>query len=114
MTYYKCQEIDDFMKLPRTLPRYAGLARKVLSYYLGELYNPETMRCEIEYNIRFYISGIVELKVFEKEPYDWTVIDNFFRFYLFTEGFKHLKYDNTILDKGYNGVMRGELHQYHA
>ena len=112
MLYYKSQEIEDVMKHPRALPRFAGLARKALSHYLGDLYNPETLICDIEYNMRFYISGIVEMKVLERVPYDWPVIDHFFRFYLHSEGFTHLTYDDAVMDKGYNGVMHGELPQH--
>ena len=114
MLYYKSEEIENAMRQPKTLPRYAGLARKVFHFYLGDLYNPETTDCELEYNFRFYIKGFIELKVIDKEPYDWTLIDNFFRFVLHNEGHTFLKYDQSILDKGYNGVLRGKVPKHYA
>lgn len=114
MLYYKNEEIEHFMRQQRTLPRYAGLARKVFHHYLGDLYNPETTDCELEYMMRFYIQGYVRLKVIYKEPYDWPLIDNFFRFILYNEGHTFLTYDDEILNKGYNGVMRGKLPKHRA
>lgn len=103
------------MAQQKARPRYAHLARKALRFYLGDLYDPKTFSAEDEYNFRFYVSGYVELKVFDKEPYDWPAIDTFFRFYLnVILGYKHIPYDQRILDSGYNGVMRGELPTYHA
>ncbi|MBS1509377.1 MAG: hypothetical protein JST86_00935 [Bacteroidetes bacterium] len=114
MLYYKNEEIDHVMRQQRTLPRYAGLARKVFHYYLGDLYNPETMGCDIEFKFRFYIQGFVERKVINKEPYDWPVIDNFFKLVLYHEGYTFLNYDQSILDKGYNGIAHGEQPKHWA
>lgn len=96
------------------LHRYAGLARKVLSHYIGDRYNPETFDHEFEYDIRFYISGFVELKVFDRQPYDWSAIDHFFRFLFTTRGYPDIGWDDSILKKGYNGVRRGELPRHYT
>ncbi|MFN8290193.1 MAG: hypothetical protein U0U70_08055 [Chitinophagaceae bacterium] len=114
MLYYMNNEIEKAMSQPKTLPRYSGLARKAIQYYLGDIYNPETFPIELEYRFRFYIQGFIELKVLEKQPYDWPVIDNFFRFVLNYEGFSHIPFNDDIINKGYNGVMRGELPKHHA
>ena len=114
MLYYKTDEIEHVMTQPRTLPRYDGLARQAFNYYLGDLYNPETMPCLLEYRFRFYIPGFIEDKVLENDPYDWPVIDHFFRFVLYHEGYAHITFDQSILDKGYNGVFKGELPKHYA
>ena len=109
MFFYKTEEMDFIMRQNRMTPRYAGLARKAFSFYLGDLYNPEEIDLELEFLFRQFIKAYVELKVFDKEPYDWPLIDNFFRKTLYNEGYTFLSYDQSILDKGYNGVMRGKL-----
>lgn len=102
------------MKQQRAFPRYAGLARKALLHYLGNRYNPHEMDCALEYLFRRWIKGCVELKVIENEPYDWGWIDNFFRMVLYNEGYTDLVYDDSIIEKGYNGVERSKLPVYQA
>lgn len=109
MLYYHDGLTDYYMKHNLSDPRYGFLARKAISYYLGDLYNPETFDYGLEVFIRRLIKSYVELKVFDKQPYDWPFIDNFLRYTLNDAGFKHIEYDMDIIMKGYNGVMRGEL-----
>lgn len=113
MLYYRNEHIEDLMRQPRTSPRYAKLARKALSYYLGEKYNPEEFDISVEFAFREFIRGYIKLKVFDKEPYDWPFIDNFFRFYLSNEGYD-LPYNENAFMRGYNGVIRSELPDYHC
>lgn len=114
MGYYNNEFLDEFMFSQETNPRYAGLARKALSYYLGDKYNPETFSGELECFFRSMIKGYVELKVFDGQPYDWPLIDNFFRKVLHDAGYPELNFDIATINKGYNGVMRGELPIYQA
>lgn len=109
MLYYKDDFTDFCMHHNMSFPRYRNLARKALSYYLGDKYNPETFDPDIELFLRQCIQDYVEMKVVDKQPYDWQIIDNFFKKVLFDAGFTHLTYDIEILNKGYNGVMRGDL-----
>ncbi|AEV99699.1 hypothetical protein A4D02_35445 [Niastella koreensis] len=113
MLYYKDEFTDFCMNHKTGFLRYAGLARKAISHYLGNRYNPEEFDPAIEFLIRQCIAGWVELKVFDKEPYDWPSIDNFLR-YVLNDDYPDITYDRIILDKGYNGVMRGELPKHHA
>lgn len=114
MLYYNDGLTDHFMQHNSSYPRYAGIARKIIKNYLGDLYNPETFSYETEYMIRQMIKGYVTLKIFHNQPYDCPVIDHFFRKFLHGEGYTHLNYDQSILDKGYNGVMRGDLPDHNA
>ena len=114
MLYYSNEELEHVMNMQINLPRYAGLARKALRYYLGDLYNPETFDADLEYRFRVYIKGYVELKVFDNIPYDWAFIDNFFRIALYEQGFTNITNENSAIDKGYHGIMRGELPDHHA
>jgi hypothetical protein len=114
MNLYKDDFTDFLMKDPKSNPRYAGLARKALSYYLGEKYDPATFDYDLEFFIRNIIESFVELKVFDKEPYDWPFIDNFLKLVLFDQGYTRLEVDRTKFEKGYNGVIRGELPEYRA
>lgn len=108
--YYADEIIEQVMHGPNSYPRYRHLARKALKHYLGNLYDPKTMDFEIEANFRFYIMGCVESKVYEKEPYDWNWIDHFLRYVLsYCEGYTHITYDDSVIDKGYNGVSRGKV-----
>jgi hypothetical protein len=113
MRYYIHEDLDNIMNLPKYSPRYASLARKALSHYLGDKYNPEEFPLGVEFMFRAFIRGYVELRVFDKEPYDWPFIDNFFKFYLANEGYD-LAYDESKFMKGYNGVIRGDLPEYHC
>lgn len=92
---------------------YAGLARKAISYYLGDCYNPETFDPETEVFIRRMIKNFVELKVFDREPYDWRFIDNMLRKVIHDDGF-NVPYDLSAILSGYNGVMRGKLPKHYA
>ena len=112
--YYADELIEEVMNDKMSYPRYRYLARRALKHYLGNLYYPKITDFEIEARFRFYIKGFVEDKVFEDDPYDWPVIDNFFRLVLNYEGYTHITYDQTILDKGYNGVFKGKLPKHYA
>lgn len=109
MNLYKDEFTDILMRHPKSNPRYASLARKTLSHYLGDRYDPATFDHEIEFFIRNCIEIYVVLKVTEKEPYDWEVIDNFFKKVLFDHGYTDLEFDMTKIERGYNGVNRGDL-----
>lgn len=114
MLYYNNDFLDFCMHHNKSLSRYRGLARKAIAYYLGDLYNPETLNAEVELLFRQSIRNYIKLKVFDGIPYDWPVIDHFFRKVLHDEGFTHITYDMSILEKGYQGVMRGELPKFGA
>lgn len=114
MRYYKDPRIDFFMHHPKSDCLYAGLARKAIHHYLGDLYNPETFDPETELFIRRIIKSCVELKVFHKEPYDWAMIDNFLRKVIHDDGYTHVPYDLALIEKGYNGVSRGDLPKHSA
>lgn len=111
--YFKTKEDERFFNSSIGLARYGGLARKALSHYLGDKYIPGEFRLDLEFFFRGMIQGWVELKVFDNIPYDWPVIDNFFRKVLHDAGYD-ISYDQSILDKGYHGVFRGDLPQFHA
>lgn len=62
------------------LPRYAKLGRKVLSYYVGEKYNPHTIEINTEVFVRHHIKRFIQEKVFYKQKgYDWEFIDHYFK-----------------------------------
>jgi hypothetical protein len=114
MNYYPDDFINFYMHHNKSNPRYAGLARKAIHHYLGDLYNPETFDFELEVFFRRMIKGWIELKVHERIPYDWPDIDNFMCMVLHGNGYTHITYDKEMLKKGYHGVMRGQLPQHHA
>lgn len=114
MSYYNDDFTDFVMKKPTFLPRYSGLARKALRYYLGDRYDPHTFDFKTEFVFRQIIQTCVQLRVFEKQEYDWEVIDHFFRKVLNDVGFEDVAFDPEVLEKGYNGVMRGDLPNYHC
>lgn len=114
MLYYGDGLTDYFMKHNTSFPRYASLACKTISHYLSDLYNPETFSYEAEFIIRQMIKAFVKLKVFDKQPYDWLLIDHSFRECFNKWGYTHITYDQSILDKGYNGTLRGLLSEYRS
>lgn len=114
MQYYPDGMTDYFMKHPVSNPRYTTLARKAISHYLGDRYNPETFNFKTEVMIRRYIKGFVELKVQERVPYDWSFIDNFLRKVIHDDGFTHISYDINKITCGYHGIRRSELPKHYA
>jgi hypothetical protein len=114
MHYYQGSGTDSYMQQPENAPLYAGLARKAIHHYLGDLYNPDTFNFYTELFIRRFIKTCVELKVFDKQPYDWNIIDHFLRMVLHDDGYTHLTYDLTVIEAGYHGVVRGDLPTHHA
>lgn len=101
LLFYKDDETDFIMHHNRSMPRYKNLARKAISFYLGDLYNPHILNPDVELSLRQFIGYCVEAKVTLRAPYDWIFIDNAFKQCLFDAGFNHLKYDQEILEKGY-------------
>ena len=104
--FYKDDLTDKLMHENSNFPRYRHLARKAISHYLGDLYNPEIFDPNIELFLRQCIRDYVEMKVVEKIPYDWVVIDNFFKKILFDYGYTHLEFNMSALQNGYQGVIR--------
>jgi hypothetical protein len=103
LIYYKDDHIDYWMHHNCSMPRYRFLARKVLSHYLGDSYNPHTLFENVEIEIRKFIHHVLLRKVQQQAPYDWNYIDNWFRGYLAEVGFDHLSCDLEIIDAGYHG-----------
>lgn len=57
--------------------RFAPLARKALSHYAPETYDPETVDYTAEWKVRHHISNIISAKVQSGIDYDWQAIDSF-------------------------------------
>lgn len=89
---------DRILNEPKSLPRYAALARKALSYYGGEHYNPHTVAIHTEVFIRKLIQNAVETKVFYKAKHNWEYIDHFLRKVIGSELQINIPYDQSVLD----------------
>ncbi|OJV55773.1 MAG: hypothetical protein BGO31_16900 [Bacteroidetes bacterium 43-16] len=89
---------DRILNEPKSLPRYAALASKALSFYGGEHYNPYTVAIHTEVFIRKLIQNGIEKKVFYKAKYNWVYIDHFLRKVIGTELQINIPYDQSVLD----------------
>jgi len=102
MQYYKDDFTDFCMHHNMSMPRYRHVARKLLHYYLGDQYNPDTLDPDIELSIRQGVHVWVKAKVILKAPYDWNYIDNGFRRFLNEAGFTHITFDQNLSDTDYH------------
>lgn len=100
--FYGCAYKDKYLLYdPASLPRYGYLARKVLSHYLGDQYNPHTIPMEVEYHFRLYIKEMIEYKImYRTKGYDWQWIDHFFRKAVCAYFDFDIAYDMKLLDRG--------------
>lgn len=90
---------DRLLSEPKSLPRYAALARKALSFYGDKHYNPHTVAIHTEVFIRKLIQNGIETKVFYKAMYNWVYIDHFLRKVIGTELQIEIPYDQAVLNK---------------
>ncbi|WP_234866340.1 hypothetical protein [Flavihumibacter fluminis] len=96
-------------------PRYSKLARKAITYYLGDRIKPDqAVYAQTEWFFRQLIDGYVQFKVFHKQPYDWSFIDNTFRVYITGAELKDVGGDSKVLENGYNGVKGCEFPIFNA
>lgn len=103
-----------FLETPKCRRRYAALARKVLSHYAGNKYNPHTVEYHVEDFIRQHIAGFVEQKVFFKlKDYDWEYIDNFFKRVVSELMGIDIPYDVELFERGMNHVYEIPIMQPH-
>ncbi|MBS1509379.1 MAG: hypothetical protein JST86_00945 [Bacteroidetes bacterium] len=105
MKYYPEEYMNERMADPKDSGlRYAGIVRRMISKYLGDLYNPETFSWVEELVLRKFVKEWVEQKVIHKVPYDCNYIDNAFKKTLYDYGFTHVEFDHSTIEKGYEGI----------
>src|ERR1700748_248663 len=79
--FYGSESTDDYMlRDQKSLPKYGYLARKAISHYLGEKYDPQTEYYFYEYLIREHIQAFIYFKIQHRlQQYDWEYIDHFLK-----------------------------------
>ena len=110
--FYGCEYSDQFLfRDPKSLPRFGHLARKTLSHYLGDHYNPHKHALINEPFIRQIIQGFIQYKIDHKTiGYDREFIDNFFKKMIGDLYGVPLEYDQKRIDQGILPPYRGVLH----
>lgn len=99
--FYHEKSVEDRMAMSDSFPRFAFLARKALSYYAGERYNPH-LDYSLELFTRFDIKTIIEHKVLHRlQAYDWDYIDNLLKLRVANYFNIELDYDLARVNKGF-------------
>lgn len=85
-----------------TYPRFASLARKALSHYGGDNYDPHSFELYLEFIVRVHIHNFVQFKIYYRQKsYDWEFIDHFLKRSIGLLLEVDIPYDLARLEQGY-------------
>lgn len=114
--YYGCPFTDEFLfNDPQSLPRYGGLARKVMIHYLSEAYNPHLHGLAHEPFLRKMIKQFMTYKVFHHcSTYDWDWLDQLFRKYFNGCFGMNLPVNESRLKSGANALAKPSFLSTHS